>query len=99
MAQYRFYPFDYCGLFKAPPIFMDAADDAEALMQAVLVSKDYGAAEVWLDTRLVCRVPKPSSVASVQSHAEINPTLSALENHALAGRRSDGDEALASGRV
>jgi hypothetical protein len=81
MPRYRFYLIDHCGQSRAPPIDMDVATDAEALMHAFVIAKGGGGAEAWMGLRLVCRVPRGPIPALSKTHAD--PASPALDVRGL----------------
>jgi hypothetical protein len=87
MPQYRIYLISTHHLFTKPPILVDVETDAEAMMHASGVARTHVGAEVWLGTRLVCRVPNQalldvhtaSRVASMSSQAPLPRAVAGLE--------------------
>ncbi len=65
MPEYRFYRVAQSGHIHAPPVSVEAANDAAALKLA-REQLSGGDIEVWRDTRLVAYLtPEPNSAVSV----------------------------------
>ena len=66
MLDYRFYTGDSSGLAWVP-VSDECGSDAEAFMVAERLASDLMGAEVWIGSRLVCKVPPKSHAARQQA--------------------------------